>query len=49
MNELTWCDTECKYISSTGTAYDVDTANELVEVGLAVIADNNVGELDFND
>lgn len=49
MNELTWCDVECKYISSTGTAYDTETANDMVECGIAVINDNGVGELDFNE
>ena len=48
MNELHWNIEEGKYESSTGSLYDVETANDLVEVGLAVIGDN-VQELDFNE
>jgi len=48
MNELNWNSTEGKYESSTGSLYDIETANDLVEVGLAVISDD-VEELNFNE
>ena len=48
MNELRWNIEEGKYESSTNSLYDIDIANDLVEVGLAVIVDD-VEELDFNE
>ena len=47
MNVLTWDEYENEYRSSTGTLYDTETANEMVECGLAVIGDG-IEELDFN-